>query len=214
MKVNKVKSESSKFLSPESPLWQKSSSEKVSLVPTPLAMVEKLSPFLAMREGHGSIDNVTMNALHNNEVFAIKLSWPSTHKKDHIEDLNEFVDGVAVLFPLLESNMAFAMGEEGKPTNIWYWKANTENPFDVLAEGFGTSKRSPGSESKLIVKSMYRDGVWSVVFQRPIFVKSGLIKFSPGETTKVAIAVWEGSNNERSGAKSFSGGFIDLEVAE
>ncbi len=56
-------------------------------------------------------------------------------------------------------------------------------------------------------QSTWGNGAWAVVFARPLAVpelKDEAVQLAPGKPVKIGFAVWEGSNGERAGVKSFS----------
>ncbi|MDP3937016.1 MAG: ethylbenzene dehydrogenase-related protein, partial [Deltaproteobacteria bacterium] len=121
-------------------------------------------------------------------------------------------DAAAVLFPLGEDANPFTMGDDRNPVNAWFWKADREEPFDVIARGYSTSQRRPGGASGLVARAEHRQDAWVGVFQRPLRPAPGeFTHFEPGATARIAFAVWEGSNAERGGQKAVSGAFLDLE---
>ena len=96
------------------------------------------------------------------------LSWASV-KHDKIVDLDEFVDGAAVMFPLTDKASAVTMGSETDPVNAWYWKANRESrAFDVVARGYGTSARSSSDRHPIMSAASHADGRWSLVLTRSL----------------------------------------------
>jgi DMSO reductase family type II enzyme heme b subunit len=208
-----VKADSSAMLDMDASLWTNAPEESVALAPTPLMLVKELSPFVALSDDHGRIDRMQVAAVHNDEVIALKLLWAVETPHDELHDLNEFRDGVAALFPLAKGAMAITMGSAGKPTNAWYWKAGKQEPYDIVAEGFGTSERRKARESGLAVNAKFHNGRWNVVFRRPLSANRNSVRFVPGKTGRIAFAVWSGGNSERSGRKSFSGEFMPLSIA-
>ena len=117
------------------------------------------------------------------------------------------------MFPLLGDANPLTMGDEKLPVNAWLWRADRAEPFDVIARGFSTSQRRPATSSGLVARGLHRDGTWVVVFQRPLWPPDGeFVRFQPGDSAKIAFAVWEGSNAERAGQKAISGGFMDLKL--
>lgn len=213
MKAFRIAAGASELLDPMSTHWQKASSATLGMVPAPLGMVAEISPYLAIQPmDYGRIDKVDLRALHNREVLCIRLSWTSLCN-DRLKDLDTFVDGVAVLFPVAVDTTAVTMGRKGAPVNAWYWKANhAGEPYDVVAEGWGTSERRPGKTSSLAAGSVHADGRWHVVLQRPLSAGPGYVEFTPGRPSKIAIAVWNGTDRERSGRKSFSGEFATFDI--
>lgn len=212
MKAKRIKASDDALLDAASAAWASVLAENVDMWPTPLGMVKEVSPFLALSEDHGAIKSLQAAALHNGSTIAIRLQW-SADKRDKIADLDSFVDGAAVLFPLVRGAPAATMGARGKPTNAWYWKANMPEPYEVVAEGFASVQRlkdKGGSDLKAV--AVHRDGQWNLVLRRSLANADGLVKLAPGGSSKIAFAVWSGGNAERSGRKSFSGEFVDFEI--
>jgi DMSO reductase family type II enzyme heme b subunit len=214
MRALKVDTTSEELLNADSALWRKAETVAIQMFPAPLDMVEERSPFLALSKDHGAIETIKGSALHNTKVLAVRISWEVSTVKDRLDDLDDFVDAVGVMFPLNEDALAMTMGSEDALTNVWYWKAHHTEPYDVLSKGFGSTERRPGSSSKLAVVAKRRGNIWDVIFSRPFQVDGGaeFAGFAPGETTGIAFAAWAGANNERSGMKSISGEFSELVI--
>ena len=214
MKAYRVKASDSELLDPNNAAWRTARPEEHPLVPTPLKgnpAIVAVSPFIAESTDHGSVRSIKAAALHNGESIAFHLTWASTGA-DKIIDLDQFVDGAGVMFPVVKDANAVTMGSPGKPVNIWYWKGDMNgDAFDVVAEGYGTSERRPGSKTKLQSSAVFKDGMWSLVLIRPLSAKDGT-QFSAGTDSGIAFAAWDGANNERAGRKSFSGAFNTLEI--
>jgi DMSO reductase family type II enzyme heme b subunit len=216
MEIKRVAADAAALLDPANAVWQQATAQDFPMVPTPLKnnpAIEAISPFIAQSTDHGAIHGLTAAGLHNGAVIALRLSWAS-EQHDTIADLDQFVDGVAVMFPLTAKASAVTMGSPGEPVNAWYWKADkAEQPFDVVAEGYGTSERRSGKDAKLVSKSIHQGGRWHVVLQRPLDIGNTHAQFQPGTPTKLAFGVWDGGNHERAGRKSFSGDFVLVPVA-
>lgn len=75
---------------------------------------------------------------------------------------------------------------------------------DLTAEGPGTLR--PASEKLTTGGGRRSDGGWSVYFRRPL---PG--KIVPGESTRLALAVWQGANQEV-GSRKMRSGWIPLRV--
>jgi complex iron-sulfur molybdoenzyme family reductase subunit gamma len=117
------------------------------------------------------------------------------------------------MFPLQGDANPVTMGDAQQPVNAWLWKADREEPFDVIARGYATSQRRPASSSQLAASALYRNGGWHLVFQRPLQPASGdFARFALGQPAKIAFAVWEGSNSDRAGQKAVSGAFVEVEL--
>lgn len=213
MKVVKLKTGNDALLDPKADLWNQAAAETVPLMATPLAMVQELSPFVAISQGHGVTSSLEARAVHNGEMVAVRLRWASA-KNDTVMDLDTFVDGVGVMFPTVAGVSAVTMGAAGKPVNAWYWRADKAKPYEVLAQGFRfVERQKDNAGSDLAVAADYADGHWNVVFRRSLGARNGLVRFAPGKQSGIAFAVWAGANKERSGRKAFSGDFMPLVFA-
>jgi len=215
MKLSYIKAENEKLLNPLAEEWSNVEAHEVGLFQTPIAMVEHLSPFMALSKDHGNISRLSFKMVHNVKAVSIHVSWKDETRDQAIDDLDQFIDSVAVMFPMTPTANVMTMGDADNPVNAWFWRADKDEPYDVLAHGFGTSRRRGGSVSGLSVGQEYRDGHWHVVFQRRLRVHAITHKqvgFKPGGTSAIAFAVWDGSNKERSAQKSFSGAWLPFKV--
>ena len=72
-----------------------------------------------------------VQALHNDEELAIKLSWLDPTLDERAVRQNEFRDGVAIQFSL-SSDPPFYMGDTSDHggVNIWYWKADRQKDIN------------------------------------------------------------------------------------
>jgi DMSO reductase family type II enzyme heme b subunit len=212
-KVKRVAATSQKLLDVDGAAWAGLDEIAIHLIPAPVAMAMSVSSQLALSQSHGKVGRAEARLAHNGETLSVRLSWQDAQRDDRIEDLDRFVDGAAVMFPLLEDANPFTMGDAQLPVNAWLWRADREEPFDVIARGYSTSQRRPASSSRLAASAVYRDGGWHLVFQRPLQPGSGeFARFAPGLPAKIGFAIWEGSNAERAGQKAVSAGFVELEL--
>lgn len=215
MKIQRIKADTATLLDPTAGVWSQAEAQEFPLVPTPLKGnpdIEKISPFIAQSTDHGVVRALRVAGAHNGEVLALHLTWKS-EQHARIADLDQFVDGVAVMFPLAANASAVTMGGPGAPVNAWYWKADkADQPFDVVAEGYGTSVRRSGKEAQLVSRAVHQDGQWHVVLARALDIGNEHARFVAGEPLKVAFGVWDGGNRERAGRKSFSGDFVLVPV--
>jgi len=193
--------------------WEGIEEQEITLVPAPLALTESVSPYLSRSTGHGKIDKIRVRMVHDGSTLSIRLNWHDPEKDDELNDLDQFTDAAAIMFPLLPGASAMTMGTPEKPITAWLWKADENEPFDVFAQGYATSNRRRGAASGLTATSYHDDDRWTVVFQRSLSTTAELVAtIEPGSRSAIAFAVWEGSNNERSGQKSVSGEFTQLAV--
>jgi len=193
--------------------WANIEETQISLAPSPIVLTESVSPYMSKSVGHGKVDKLGVRMTHNGTTLSVRLSWRDPDKDDELADLDQFTDGVAVVFPIRAGASAFTMGSPNKPVNAWFWKADEKYPFDVYAEGYSTSQRRPGSTSSLTATAFHENGSWTVVFQRPMEVPGeDFVVIDHQLDNAIAFAVWEGSNNERSGQKSVSGEFVSFSI--
>ena len=203
------------LLDPQASAWQQIKASSISLEGTPAAM----QPTAAIRETWsdktiGSVSNVSVQAIHNGKELAFRLEWDApNHKVDH-GDNSIFPDGAAIAFPVVE-NAPVMMGAPKMPINIWFWRANENgNGRQIDAQGIGTSD----TINQGVVKSngSWNNGKWSVVIARAMQVQSEepAAQLQPGDEAKFSVAIWDGSNQERGGIKSYSGlAWLDLTLA-
>jgi DMSO reductase family type II enzyme heme b subunit len=170
---------------------------------------------MALSEDHGKISHLKFKIAHNEKTANVYVSWKDESRDDKIEDLDQFIDSLAVMFPLTPTANSMTMGDANNPVNAWFWRADKAEPYDVIAHGFGTSKRRGGSTLGLSAASRYHNGRWHVVFQRSLrvnMISHDQVGFKPGAISGIAFAVWDGSNKERSAQKSFSGNWLPFEI--
>ncbi len=86
-----------------------------------------------------------------------------------------------------------------------------ESPVEnLIAQAFGTL--SPAGDQTVSGKGVWRNGEWTVVFVRPFGASAAdQAQFSPGTSTNMAVAVWDGANGDRNGQKSVSQ-FVTLQL--
>jgi len=216
MKIVRVSDSAADLLQPDGAPWRALPALELAMVPTPLygnPAIEHVSPFLAQSTDHGTLRQLAVRAAHNGSVLAVHLTWAAAgHSR--LVDLDEFVDGAAVMFPLDAAASALTMGAPGQRVNAWYWKADQpEVGIDVTAEGYGTSVRHGGTERAVTAAALHRDGRWQLVLGRAMNADAQRAAFVAGGATRIAFALWDGGNRERAGRKSFSGDFMPAEIA-
>lgn len=203
------------LLDPGADPWSKTRGEKLVLAATPLA----LQPTALIRNAwenrsYGAVGSVEVSALHNGEVLAFRLQWSDPSENRDPEDTSAFPDAAAVAFPVTPGAPLVTMGATGAPINAWYWRGDSDTQGrQVVSEGIGTS-RTPDL-ALVRTHGLWKGGAWSVVIARALRVESPepFAQLTPGSATEYAVAVWEGSNGERGGIKSFSVGWRALELA-
>lgn len=210
MKVLRTKEGSSVLLDPMSPIWATVGSQLFALDPAPIEMVAELSPFMQLGGKFGKVARLKASALHNGADVTFRLSWDKAVKNE-IKDLNQFADAVALMFGMTADAQSMTMGSEDDPVNAWLWRAGHDEPFDVLAKGFGSSIRRAAKDSGLRAMGKHDGKQWIVTLQRPLDAKEGFVSLKLGGRYGVGFAAWDGGNDERAARKSISGSFVDVE---
>ncbi len=175
-----------------------------------------------------SVKRVTVSAAKNRSHIAVRLEWVDATVDRKFSSSNLYTDQVAVMFPLDVGDEVplITMGEEGKPVNIWLWKAVLQAEMDSAASKPGSSAGGfPAGRSSSPVDDLNAEGFstltaqehkdvmgkgtrhekgWRVVFKRELTnADSGDIQFK--SSTPMAIAVWNGGNRETNGQKGIAG---------
>ncbi|MBW2273258.1 MAG: ethylbenzene dehydrogenase [Deltaproteobacteria bacterium] len=202
------------LIRPDSKVWLEAKAEPVDLTGVPVSM--QPTAFISNSwtgKPVGVVTGLTFSALHNGEDIALRLEWADPSQDLDIDDNDHFPDGAAVVFPMKDDAPLITMGSPQQPVNAWHWRA--DRPAEArnnVATGIGTTRVTKGAEIRTAAR--YHDGHWQVVFVRALR-RSGVestIQLAAGQTTPIAFAVWEGSNGERGGLKSFSPRWYDLHI--
>ena len=213
LRAHRLTAASERLLDPEAPEWARCRPLTVSLSPAPVALVHEVSPYVAASTGHGLVARLEASAAHDGALLSLRLVWADPTRDDRIADLDRFSDAAAVMFPLAAGANPFSMGAPDKPVNAWLWRAGAAEPFDVIAEGYATTRRRQAGTSGLRAAARHADGAWTLVFQRPLAAQqAGCVRFQPGVPSEVAFAIWEGSGRDRSAQKAVSAGLLALDV--
>jgi hypothetical protein len=175
-----------------SPVWDKASKVEVPLIGFKLRYFPR------------KILNV--QSVHNEKQIAFKLTWKDFSPSKRIWPSDFYLDSVALQFPMTPSSLLelpfFGMGEEGKPVNIWHWKADGRqfvdlssmpmhypvgldmddllplDPFressveEINAEGFGTLSVQSLEDQQLEGQGRWADSQWEVIFLRDLKTSS------------------------------------------
>lgn len=208
MQCKKVTFSRDQLLDPAAAEWSNIPGETLKMDATPLA--NQPSEYIkASRDAKqiGKVKSLTVQTVHNGTDVFIRLSWEDPIKNVEITDNNEFPDGCGVLIPLKGGDPPIdEMGSKDFPVNAWFWRADLKDqPHNTVAKGLGTtvfSKKCP-----ILTKSKWDQNTWAVVFVRPLALPAEpeeSVQLAAGQAVKVGFAVWEGSNGERAGVKSFS----------
>jgi DMSO reductase family type II enzyme heme b subunit len=216
MKADYVaKTELNALLDPDHRVWRSQLTESVAMMGTPAGMQPTPAIQVSwMGKKIGNVDRVEVSALHNGDELAIHLDWADETENAEMTDTDSFPDAAAILFPVVPEAPIITMGAPGQPVNAWYWRADVPRKArQVTAEGLGTSHTF--DQTLVHGRGRWKEGRWQIVLARSLRIKSEtpVAQLEPGTETGFGIAIWEGSNSERAGIKSFSGNWMPLQLA-
>lgn len=205
---------SDRLLNPAATDWASAKEEALTLEPSPWASQPSEYVVNAWQERPYGLGELRVAAAHNGEALFFRLSWQDESKDDGIGDTDRFTDAAAVLMPVRRDGPLLTMGSQEQPVNGWYWRPDMESPLSVTATGLGTTVR--GQNGSLTAGVSYSRGGWQLVISRPFAVERdpSIVALHRGMTTKVAFAVWQGSNQERGGIKGVTLEWQPLEIEE
>lgn len=213
IRVHDIDVAGERLLDSAAPEWERCKTLAVPLSPAPVGLVHAVSAYVASSTGHGRVARVDASAAHDGKILSLRLVWPDASRDDEIADLDRFSDAAAVMFPLVPDANPFSMGAPDKPVNAWLWRADAANPFDVIAEGYATTRRRPAATSGLRTTARHDGHAWTLVFQRPLASEqAGCVRLQPGTPSAIAFAIWDGSARDRSAQKAVSAGWIPLDI--
>jgi len=216
MQCKKVTAAREQLLFPVSAEWDNIPGEPLKMDATPLA--NQPSEYIkASRDEKqiGKVRSLMVQTAHNGSDIFFRLSWADPSQNVDITDNNIFPDGCGILIPVSGGDPPIdEMGSKDNPVNAWFWRADfKDQPRNTIARGLGTTQFS--KTCPIQTKSVWGNGAWAVVFVRPLAVpelKDEAVQLAAGQAVKIGFAVWEGSNGERAGVKSFSKEWRELAV--
>lgn len=178
---------------PNGTIWKKA--------PTLTVPLQTAPPVHPVISGVASTREVTAQAIKTPEVLFIRLSWRDEAENQVVDDPQHFLDAVAIQFPLdLKPTTSIMMGNPGGRVNIWYWKAGNRAQ-NLFADGFGTL--TPAAVQDVSGRSEYANGTWTAVLYRSLktAAEDG-VQLDNVRQVPIALAIWEGANQERDGFKA------------
>lgn len=212
MLAKKLTAEAKVLLDPAASAWDGVPAETIAMGGTPLA--QQPSRYIRTVWSDrpiGSVRSLAVRSAHNGKEVFFLLEWSDgTQNADYLE--RDFPDGAGVLFPLKGEAPLDTMGSEKEPVNAWFWRADLEDGAkSIIASGIGTVSES--EKTSIAARGQWKDGVWRVVFARPLAVAGNhSVALEVGKSVKVAFAVWDGASGERAGIKSFSKKWRELSL--
>lgn len=205
---------SQRLLDPAAAEWASAPQETLALEPTPVGSQPSQYVINAWKDRpYGLVGGLQVAAAHNGEALFFRLGWPDESEDREIADTDRFADAAAVLIPVRRDAPLQSMGSPEQPVSAWYWRADMDAPLTVSASGLGTTVRHANGALSAAALREGRD--WRVVVSRPFKVEDDtLVPLHRGMTTKVAFAVWQGSNQERAGIKAVTPDWRPLRIEE
>lgn len=213
MQVIRVSVDTESFFEKNSKLWRQAKAHVFNLSPTPLSM--QPSPWIKgafSGQEWGKIGKATLRMLHNGDSIAALLQWQVKQPATSTRGADEFCDACTIMFPFVK-DAPITMGSDHEWVNMWLWRADDFGPFSITAAGIGTSERL--KDHTLRARGHFTDGSWRVTFVRTMDPRQSRehVPLKPGMQWQVAVGLWEGSNQERAGLKSFSPSWTSLDIA-
>ncbi|MFC6954469.1 ethylbenzene dehydrogenase-related protein [Halorubellus litoreus] len=150
-----------------------------------------------------TVEQAKFSVARTDDRLYVRVSWRDATADGDTDAVREFADAVAVQVPVNHSSRPpLAMGSSSNPVNVWYWTA-TGDTEELLAGGPGSTTEF--EQSSVRANATHADGRWHVVFSRPLAAdQTNATTIPTDRDVDVALAVWNGSNMERSGQKSTS----------
>ncbi|MEF8852572.1 MAG: ethylbenzene dehydrogenase-related protein [Haloarculaceae archaeon] len=149
-----------------------------------------------------SVQRARLQAATNETHAFLRVSWADATADRNATGPRDFLDAVAVQVPTNESaRPPIAMGGTDNRVNVWYWSGDgiTE---ELLAGGAGTT--TAFADSAVSAEAAHTDGRWHVTFTRALTADANRTDLSVERDVDVAVAVWNGSYDERAGRKGVS----------
>jgi complex iron-sulfur molybdoenzyme family reductase subunit gamma len=185
-------------LDPNNAIWSKAAVKELTLYPQ-----HSVQP----ASQQAATGTVRVQALHNEEELALRLEWLDNSPAEK-RDIGQFTDAVALEWPLkygLGVSLPYiGMGDTSHPVSLWLWRADGSTET-LAAEGFGSLTTQFPND--VTARGVWKDGIWRVVIKRS-FAATGehSLILDPDEQglIPVAIALWNGEQDQRGGRKQLS----------
>ena len=183
---------------PGAPAWDSVPSVTVPLVPVPIDAQPNAYIRAAWKDrGYGRTAAASMALARSGENLLVRLSWEASGPP-----MGEFPDACAVIFPQGQGpEDPGTMGSHTEPVTVWHWRDRSDvqqalpAARHLVASGPGVFH--PAADARDLAASAAFDGTrWSVVVSGPAAA------LAPGG--RVAVAVWDGTNDERAGIGAVS----------
>ncbi|MBI2913521.1 MAG: hypothetical protein HYY03_06335 [Chloroflexi bacterium] len=140
-------------------------------------------------------------------IWHWKADWQADIDRGFVNVPQAYPNAAADYYPFQDEDTFYPGRAAG---NAFSQDQRTSPVENLVALGFGTLTHA--QDQTVNGKGVWQAGKWYVLFARDMEAQGDTYTpFSPGQTTNVAFAVWDGSTGERDGLKSVSQ-FADLKV--
>jgi DMSO reductase family type II enzyme heme b subunit len=192
----KVAKLAGKLADPASAEWGSVDPVQIPLAPVAL----EVQPTEYIREAwkdrdYGQTAEAAVKAASDGDRLYIRVEWADDPKPN-----GEFQDAVSAIFPTNGSGVLATLGDDTKPLALWFWENGRPAPLNLVSHGPGVFRKEDAAG--LSATGVLADGRWSVVLSGPAGISA---------KGKVALAVWNGSNDERAGLAAVSREWLPLE---
>lgn len=182
---------------PAAPAWAAIPGESVSLAPVAL----EVQPTAYIREAwkdrdYGQTAAARVAAVSDGDRLYVRINWA-----DDPAPNREFQDAVGVVFPTNGSGVLATLGDDEQPLGLWFWEHGRTEPLRLVSTGPGVFHKDDNHELK--ASGALSEGNWSVVISGPAAM---------ADKGKLALAIWNGSNEERAGLAAVSRDWLPLEL--
>lgn len=196
MKVARVDGQQG-FADPAWAGWDALGAEQVSLAPVAL----EAQPTEYIREtwkdrDYGQTAQARLAAASDGDRLYLRVEWADDERPN-----GEFQDAVSAVFPTNGSGVLATLGDADKPLALWFWEHGRPTPLRLISSGPGVVRKD--EDGQLGASGVLSDGSWTVVLSGPAAI---------AQKGKVALAVWNGSNEERAGLAAVSREWLPLEL--
>ena len=180
---------------------------------------------------------VEIRSLRNAKSIAFHVEWSDPTPDKAFASAHFFLDAIALQFVERGDQNGnvpfFGMGEQGKPVNIWHWRADAMqqvehdgkstaggedetirlslDPFrrspveELNAEGFGRLSVQSLEDQQVLGRGVWAGGRWRVVMIRNLKTPGPRdVQFEGTDSMLLAVALWDGSAKDKNASKAVS----------
>lgn len=176
--------------SPGAQAWAGAAKETVKLSPVPRAA--QPNAYIRTKwaaQPYGTTAEAAVAVASNGQEVFVRIEWA-----DDAQPNGEFADAAAVVVGDGGAPVA-TLGDRANPVALWYWE-DGRGAMALASHGPGVFTRE---DAAVQAAAELVDGRWAVVLSGPA-----------GAAKQIGVAVWNGSNEERSGLAAVTPAWIPL----